>query len=470
MAQFLTEDFLLDTEFARRLYHDYAKDEPIFDYHCHLPPELIAQNHQFENMYEIWLKGDHYKWRAMRTNGVPERMCTGDASDREKFDAWAATVPHTIGNPLYHWTHLELRRPFGITGKLLSPSTAGEIWERGNELLAQDEFSARGIMKQMNVKMVGTTDDPIDCLEHHKAVARDASFDVKVLPSWRPDKAFNIEAATFADYMKKLEAAADVSITRFSDLRDALKKRMDHFAAHGCKVSDHALDVVVYGEADDATLDSILSRRLSGETLTAQEIAQFKTGVLLYLASEYQRREWVQQYHIGALRNNNTRMFQLIGADVGFDSINDQPLAEPLSKLLGAQGLAGGLPKTILYCLNPRDNEVIGTMVGNFQGEGMPGKMQFGSGWWFNDQKDGMQRQMTQLANLGLLSRFVGMLTDSRSFLSYTRHEYFRRILCQMIGRWVEDGEAPADIELLGNMVKNICFDNAKQYFQIELN
>jgi len=462
MAQFLTEDFLLDTEFARRLYHDYAKDEPIFDYHCHLPPELIAQDYKFKNLYDIWLKGDHYKWRAMRTNGVPERMCTGDASDREKFDAWAATVPHTIGNPLYHWTHLELRRPFGITGKLLS--------QRGNELLAQDDFSARGIMKQMNVKMVGTTDDPIDSLEHHKAVAQDAGFDIKVLPSWRPDKAFNIEAATFVDYMKKLEAAADVSITRFSDLRDALKKRMDHFAAHGCKVSDHALDVVVYGEADDATLDGILARRLNGETPTAQEIAQFKTGVLLYLASEYQRREWVQQYHIGALRNNNTRMFQLIGADVGFDSINDQPLAEPLSKLLGAQGLAGGLPKTILYCLNPRDNEVIGTMVGNFQGEGMPGKMQFGSGWWFNDQKDGMQRQMTQLANLGLLSRFVGMLTDSRSFLSYTRHEYFRRILCQMIGRWVEDGEAPADIELLGSMVKNICFDNAKQYFQIELN
>ncbi|MFO6299398.1 glucuronate isomerase [Rahnella selenatireducens] len=470
MAQFLTEDFLLDTEFARRLYHDYAKDEPIFDYHCHLPPELIAQDYKFKNLYDIWLKGDHYKWRAMRTNGVPERMCTGDATDREKFDAWAATVPHTIGNPLYHWTHLELRRPFGITGKLLSPATAGEIWERGNELLAQDNFSARGIMKQMNVKMVGTTDDPIDSLEHHKAVAQDTHFDIKVLPSWRPDKAFNIEAATFADYVKKLEAAADVSITRFSDLRDALKKRMDHFAAHGCKVSDHALDVVVYGEADDATLDGILARRLNGETPTTEEIAQFKTGVLLYLASEYQRREWVQQYHIGALRNNNTRMFQLIGADVGFDSINDQPLAEPLSKLLGAQGLAGGLPKTILYCLNPRDNEVIGTMVGNFQGEGMPGKMQFGSGWWFNDQKDGMQRQMTQLANLGLLSRFVGMLTDSRSFLSYTRHEYFRRILCQMIGHWVEAGEAPGDIELLGSMVRNICFDNAKQYFQIELN
>ncbi|WP_034916872.1 glucuronate isomerase [Erwinia sp. 9145] len=470
MTQFLTEDFLLSTDIARRLYHDYARDEPIFDYHCHLPPEQIAQNYQFKNLYDVWLKGDHYKWRAMRTNGIPERMCTGDASDREKFDAWAATVPHTIGNPLYHWTHLELRRPFGITGKLLSPQTADEIWQRGNALLAQENFSARGIMKQMNVKLVGTTDDPVDSLEHHKAIAQDGSFDIKVLPSWRPDKAFNIEAETFGEYVSRLEQAADVSITRFSDLCDALKKRMDHFAAHGCKVSDHALDVVVYGEADDATLDGILSRRLSGAMLNQEEIAQFKTGVLIWLAAEYQRRDWVQQYHIGALRNNNTRMFQLIGADVGFDSINDQPLAEPLSRLLGAQGLAGGLPKTILYCLNPRDNEVIGTMVGNFQGEGMPGRMQFGSGWWFNDQKDGMQRQMTQLANLGLLSRFIGMLTDSRSFLSYTRHEYFRRVLCQMIGRWVEEGEAPADIELLGGMVRNICFDNAKQYFQIELN
>lgn len=470
MTAFITDDFLLDTEMARRLYHEFAKDEPIFDYHCHLPPEQIAQDYQFKNLYDIWLKGDHYKWRAMRTNGVAERLCTGDASDREKFDAWAATVPHTIGNPLYHWTHLELRRPFGITDKLLSPATADEIWTRCNTLLAQDNFSARGIMKQMKVKMVGTTDDPIDSLAHHKTIAGDSSFDIKVLPSWRPDKAFNIEAETFNDYLQKLEAAADVSIRRFSDLCEALKRRLDHFAAHGCKVSDHALDVVVYGEADESTLDAILSRRLSGEMPDKEAIAQFKTGVLLYLASEYHRRHWVQQYHIGALRNNNTRMFQLLGADVGFDSINDQPVAEPLSKLLGAQGMNGGLPKTILYCLNPGDNETLATMVGNFQGEGMPGKMQFGSGWWFNDQKDGMQRQMTQLANLGLLSRFVGMLTDSRSFLSYTRHEYFRRVLCQMIGRWVEDGEAPADIELLGSMVKNICFDNAKRYFQIELN
>ncbi|MGP7737374.1 glucuronate isomerase [Klebsiella pneumoniae] len=446
MTSFMTEDFLLDTEFARRLYHDYAKDQPIFDYHCHLPPQQVAENYRFKNLYDIWLKGDHYKWRAMRTNGVPERLCTGDASDREKFDAWAATVPHTIGNPLYHWTHLELRRPFGITGKLLSPSTADEIWDQCNDLLAQDAFSARGIMKQMNVKMVGTTDDPIDSLEHHAAVAKDNSFDIKVLPSWRPDKAFNIELATFNDYMAKLGEVSDTDIRRFADLQSALTKRLDHFAAHGCKVSDHALDVVLFAEATDAELDDILARRLAGETLSEHEVAQFKTAVLVFLGAEYARRGWVQQYHIGALRNNNLRQFKLLGPDVGFDSINDRPMAEELSKLLSKQNEENLLPKTILYCLNPRDNEVLGTMIGNFQGEGMPGKMQFGSGWWFNDQKDGMERQMTQLAQLGLLSRFVGMLTDSRSFLSYTRHEYFRRILCQMIGRWVAAGEAPADI------------------------
>ena len=595
MTPFMTEDFLLDTEFARRLYHDYAKDQPIFDYHCHLPPQQIAEDYRFKNLYDIWLKGDHYKWRAMRTNGVAERLCTGDESDREKFDAWAATVPHTIGNPLYHWTHLELRRPFGITGKLLSPSTADEIWNECNELLAQDNFSARGIMQQMNVKMVGTTDDPIDSLEHHAEIAKDGSFTIKVLPSWRPDKAFNIEQATFNDYMAKLgevsdtdirrfadlqtaltkrldhfaahgckvsdhaldvvmfaeaneaeldsilarrlagetlsehEVAqfktavlvflgaeyarrgwvqqyhigalrnnnlrqfkllgpdvgfdsindrpmaelgevSDTDIRRFADLQTALTKRLDHFAAHGCKVSDHALDVVMFAEANEAELDSILARRLAGETLSEHEVAQFKTAVLVFLGAEYARRGWVQQYHIGALRNNNLRQFKLLGPDVGFDSINDRPMAEELSKLLSKQNEENLLPKTILYCLNPRDNEVLGTMIGNFQGEGMPGKMQFGSGWWFNDQKDGMERQMTQLAQLGLLSRFVGMLTDSRSFLSYTRHEYFRRILCQMIGRWVEAGEAPADINLLGEMVKNICFNNARDYFAIELN
>ena len=467
---FLTENFLLDTEFSRQLYHDYAADQPIFDYHCHLPPEQIAKDYQFKNLYDIWLKGDHYKWRAMRTNGVAEKFCTGtDVSDFEKFKAWAETVPHTIGNPLYHWTHLELRRPFGIDNILLSPSTAETIWNKCNVMLETKAFSARSIMKKMNVKMVGTTDDPIDDLIHHKTIAQDSSFDIKVLPSWRPDKAFNIDSEFFVAYIEKLSAVADVAITNFQQLCQALSKRMDYFAAHGCKVSDHALDVVVYEEASEKELDAILAKRLTGAMLSTKEAAQFKTAVIIFLGSEYNKREWVQQYHIGALRNNNSKMFKLMGPDVGFDSINDSPIAQPLSRLLDAQAKQNALPKTILYCLNPSDNEIVGTMIGNFQGEGVRGKMQFGSGWWFNDQKDGMIRQMTQLAQLGLLSRFVGMLTDSRSFLSYTRHEYFRRILCRMVGRWVEDGEAPRDIELLGQMVKNISFDNAKNYFGIEL-
>lgn len=369
MSRFMSEDFLLDSEFARRLYHDYAADQPIFDYHCHLPPQQIAENYRFNNLYDIWLKGDHYKWRAMRANGVPEALCTGDASDRAKFDAWARTVPDTIGNPLYHWTHLELRRPFGITDTLLSPATADTIWNQCNALLAEDAFSARGIMQQMKVKMVGTTDDPVDDLRHHRALAEDRSFTTRVLPSWRPDKAFNIEAEGFTDYLQTLSAVADVAITRFDDLRRALNVRLDHFAAHGCKVSDHALDVVLYGEADDATLDAILARRLAGQIPQENEIAQFKTAVLVWLGAEYARRGWVQQYHIGALRNNNRRQLQLLGPDVGFDSINDRPLAEPLSKLLDAQNRDNALPKTILYCLNPRDNEVLATMAGNFQGK-----------------------------------------------------------------------------------------------------
>ncbi|WP_130831961.1 glucuronate isomerase [[Erwinia] mediterraneensis] len=469
MSLFMTEDFLLDSEFARRLYHDYAQAQPIFDYHCHLPPQQIADNYRFQNLYDIWLKGDHYKWRAMRANGVAEAFCTGEASDREKFAAWARTVPHTIGNPLYHWTHLELRRPFGITDILLSEKTAETIWQRCNELLAQEAFSARGIMQQMNVRMAGTTDDPTDDLQHHRKLAEDHSFNIKVLPSWRPDKAFNIEAETFLPWLQQLERVADVSVQRFADLQQALTKRLDYFAAHGCKVSDHALDVVCYAGADETTLDTILARRLQGQLPTEQEIAQFKSAVLVWLGSEYARRGWVQQYHIGALRNNNRLQYQRLGPDVGFDSINDRPLAEPLARLLDAQNQNNALPKTILYCLNPRDNEVLATMAGNFQGEGEPGKMQFGSAWWFNDQLDGMQRQMTQLAQIGLLSRFVGMLTDSRSFLSYTRHEYFRRLLCQMIGQWVARGEAPADEALLGQMVENICFNNARDYFGIEL-
>ncbi|MGR3806893.1 glucuronate isomerase [Pasteurella testudinis] len=470
MATFLTENFLLDTDFARKLYFNYAIDQPIFDYHCHLPPEQIATDYKFKNLYDIWLKGDHYKWRAMRIHGVSEQLCTGDSPDYDKFMAWAKTVPHTIGNPLYHWTHLELRRPFGITDTLLSAITADDIWHRCNEMLKTDEFSARGIIRQMNVKFVGTTDDPIDDLQHHKTIAKDRTFNIKVAPSWRPDKAFNIELDTFQDYIAKLEQVADTNIISFTALCEALKKRMDYFATHGCKVSDHALDVVLYAEADESVLNTILKKRLQGSNLTQQEVAQFKTAVLIFLSSEYYRREWVQQYHIGAMRNNNSFMFRQLGPDTGFDSINDQPIAEALSRLLDAQAKNNALPKTILYCLNPRDNEVIATMLGNFQQGGVEGKMQFGSGWWFNDQKDGMLRQMTQLSQLGLLSHFIGMLTDSRSFLSYTRHEYFRRLLCQMIGHWVRDGEAPADLELLGKMVANICFDNAKKYFAIELN
>lgn len=469
MSLFIHENFLLSGEFARRLYHDFAADQPIYDYHCHLPPQQIAENYRFNNLYDIWLKGDHYKWRAMRANGVPEALITGDADDKAKFFAWAKTVPATIGNPLYHWTHLELCRPFGITDKLLSPQTAENLWQECNVLLEQDAFSARGIMRQMKVRLVCTTDDPIDDLRHHRQIAQESGFDIKVVPGWRPDKAFTVAAAGFCDYLQKLSAAADVNIVRFHHLCQALERRLDHFAAHGCKIADHALDTVVYAEADEATLDSILARRLAGETPNQHETAQFTTAVLLWLAAQYARRGWVQQYHIGALRNASSRQFQRLGPDIGCDSINDHPLAVPLAKLLDAQHSQDKLPKTILYCLNPRDNEVIATMAGNFQGDGEPGKMQFGSAWWFNDQLDGMTRQLTQLAQMGLLSRFVGMLTDSRSFLSYTRHDYFRRLLCSLIGGWVDKGEAPADLNLLGGMVENICFNNARDYFAIEL-
>lgn len=470
MKSFMTEDFLLDTEVSKELFFDYAKDQPIFDYHCHLPPQQIAENYQFKNLYDIWLKGDHYKWRAMRSHGVDERFCTGSADDFDKFLAWCETVPYTIGNPLYHWTHLELRRPFGITNKLLSPSTAKEIWDECNALLQQENFSAKGIIKQMNVKFIGTTDDPIDDLHYHEVIAQDKNFLTKVAPSFRPDKAFNIELSTFVEYIQKLGEKTDIHITSFDALCKALVLRIDYFAKHGCKVSDHALDVVLYEGSNESELDQILQERLSGKTLTNTQVAKFKTAVLAFLGSEYHKRNWVQQYHIGALRNTNDFMFAQLGPDTGFDSINDAPVAQPLAKLLNAQAKNNTLPKTILYCLNPRDNEVLATMLGNFQEGGIKSKMQFGSGWWFNDQKDGMIRQMTQLSQLGLLSHFVGMLTDSRSFLSYTRHEYFRRILCQMIGRWVRDGEAPEDMKLLGEMVSNICFNNAKNYFGIELN
>ncbi|WP_447893652.1 glucuronate isomerase [Vreelandella sp. GE22] len=469
MAAFLGEDFLLDSEMAKRLYHGYASAQPIFDYHCHLSPQDIAQDRRFENLTEIWLKGDHYKWRAMRWNGVDERFCTGDASDYEKFQAWADTVPYTLGNPLFHWTHLELKRPFGITDKLLSPSTADAIWNESNALLAKPEFSARGILEQMNVRMVGTTDDPADDLSHHAQIAADSSFGIKVLPSFRPDRAFKPAADDYPAYLEKLGRAADIEIRDMASLYSALEKRMDHFAEHGCKISDHGLERVAYATATEAELNAILKRRLEGTLPDEQEQAQFMTAVLIFLGREYHRRGWAQQYHMGPLRNNSSRGWREVGADAGFDSMDDRPIAAPLNQLLNALDSDDRLPRTILYCVNPIFNEVLATTAGNFQGNGIVGKVQFGSGWWFNDQLDGMERQMTQLSQLGLLSRFVGMLTDSRSFLSYTRHEYFRRLLCRMLGRWAEEGQLPNDEACLGQLVTNICFNNARDYFGIDV-
>ena len=467
MKEFMCEDFLLNNETAKRLYHEHAVHQPIYDYHCHLNPAEIANDRQFDNLGQIWLEGDHYKWRGMRSAGIEEHLITGDSSEYEKYLAWAKTVPMTLGNPLYHWTHLELRRPFGITGKLFNPDTAEVIWNECNEKLASPEFSARGIMQQMNVKMVGTTDDPIDSLEHHAAIAKDDSLSVAVKPSWRPDKVFKIELDGFCDYLAQLSAVADIEINTFSQLLAALDKRLDHFDAHGCVAADHGIENLRFEAIPDTeTLDKILADRLSGKALTEQQIGQFFTAVQVWLAEQYTKRNWVMQLHLGAQRNNSSRMFKLLGPDCGFDSIGDSNISFPLARLLDQMDKTDNLPKTILYCLNPTDNEVLATMIGNFQSGGIAGKVQFGSGWWFNDQKDGMSRQMTQLSQLGLLSQFVGMLTDSRSFLSYTRHEYFRRILCNMIGTWAEEGEVPNDLSLLGPMIDNICFGNAKRYFE----
>ncbi len=467
MKAFMDQDFLLSSETAKQLYHQYAAPQPIFDYHCHLSPKDIAENRQFNDLSEIWLEGDHYKWRAMRTTGIDEKLITGNASNYEKYLAWAKTVPLCLGNPIYHWTHLELRRPFGITQILFNPDSAEKIWHQCNEMLQQPEFSARGIMQQMNVRLSGTTDDPIDSLIYHHQIANDPHFDINVVPSWRPDNVLKIEREGFADYIQQLAKVSDVDICSFASLKQALKRRLDHFDQHGCKSADHGMEIVRFAPIpSEKILDHILQQRLQGQAVEEEKMAQFSTALLVWLAKEYGERQWVMQMHIGALRNNNTRMFRLLGADSGFDSIGDRPYAEPLAKLLDLMDQTNQLPKTILYCLNPRDNEMIASMIGNFQTGGIAGKIQFGSGWWFNDQKDGMQRQLQQLAQLGLLSQFVGMLTDSRSFLSFTRHEYFRRILCEMMGNWVENGEAPNDLELLGQMVKNICFDNAKNYFK----
>lgn len=467
MKEFMNEDFLLDNPTAVKLYHEYAEGMPIFDYHCHLSPKEIAENKKYRNITELWLGGDHYKWRAIRSNGVEEKYVTGDGDDKEKFLKWAETMPNCIGNPLYHWTHLELRRYFGIN-ELLSTATAESIWERCNAMLQQDGFTARNLIKRSNVKVVCTTDDPVDSLEYHKAIAEDKTFDIKVLPAFRPDKGINIDKEGFIPWLLKLEKVTGSKIASFQDLKAAVVSRLEFFHQAGCRISDHGLDPLVFRKGTEEEASIILQKALSGKALTQSEIEVYKTQVLVFLGKQYARLDWVMQLHMGVLRNNNTRLMKELGPDTGFDSIGDWSFASSLSALLDTLDQTDELPKTILYHLNPRENEILGTITGCFQSGKIPGKMQYGSAWWFNDQKDGMEKQMIALANLGLLSRFVGMLTDSRSFLSYTRHEYFRRILCNILGNWVEKGELPNDMALLGQMVRDISYNNAASYFGIE--
>lgn len=465
MTSFISEDFMLQNETAKVLYHNYAKDMPIIDYHCHLSPKEIAENKKYKNITEIWLGGDHYKWRVIRSNGIDEKYITGDADDKEKFMKWAETMPYLLGNPLYHWTQLELKRYFGVD-KLLTPETAEEIWDKCNSLLLEDEFSARGFIIRSNVKTICTTDDPVDTLEYHQEIKKDKSFPVKVLPTFRPDKALNINLEGFISYVGSLSRAANCDISSLSDLKKALCKRMDYFHENGCRISDHALEYAIYEDAAEEDIESIFRKALNAETVDQIEIDRYKTNMLLFLGREYAKKGWTMQLHISTIRNNNTRMFKNLGSDTGYDAIGDACQAKAMALLLNALDTTNELPKTILYSLNPGDNEVLLSIMGCFQGSGIAGKVQLGSAWWFNDHKDGMEKQMIDLANHGLLRRFIGMLTDSRSFLSYTRHEYFRRILCNLIGIWAEDGEVPADMNLLGNMVREISYYNAKNYFQ----
>lgn len=451
---FINENFMFTNKKGKELFEDYAKELPIIDYHCHLDPKMIAENYKFRNAFDIFLGGDHYKWRQERTNGVDEKFITGDADEYEKFVEWAKTLPYLIGNPLFHWTQLELKRFFGVD-EILNEDTVKEIWDKCNRLLGKDEYRAKGLITSSNVEVICTTDDPLDDLKYHKQIREDG-FKTKVLPAFRPDKAVEISKDTFIDYINKMGAKT------YEDVLKTITSRIECFNNMGCKLSDHALEYVPYAEGDPK---AAFEKRMNGGTLTQEEEESYKTAVLKHCASEYTRLGWAMQIHIGALRNNNTKMFKLLGPDTGFDSVNDLAIAEKLSKFLDNLDVDDCLPKTILYTLNPKDNYVIGTMLGNFQKAPVAGKIQFGSGWWFNDQRDGMVAQMKALANLGMLSKFVGMLTDSRSFVSYTRHEYFRRIFCNLIGQWVENGEYPDDRKMLEKIVKGVCYENAKSYF-----
>lgn len=463
MKKFMDEDFLLTTETAKNLYHNYAEKLPIIDYHCHLSPQEIYEDVRYENITQVWLGADHYKWRQMRSNGVEEKYITGDASDREKFQKWAETLEKAIGNPLYHWSHLELKKYFGYEGHLCG-DTAQEVWDLTSEKLKQDNMSARGLILQSNVDTICTTDDPIDSLEWHRKIKEDG-FEVKVLPAWRPDKAMNIEKADFAQYIAKLAQVSGVEIKDFDSLIEALKNRMDFFAENGCTVSDHGLEYVMYESYEPAEVNEIVKTRLSDGVLTKTEERKYKTAFMTALGREYAKKNWVMQLHYGVQRDLNKKVFNALGPDAGIDAINTYSSSIEMGQYLNALAIDDSLPKTIIYSLNPADNAAIGTVIGCFQDSSAVGKIQHGAAWWFNDHKAGMMEQMTSLANLGLLGNFVGMLTDSRSFLSYTRHEYFRRIMCELIGGWVENGEYPDDEKALKQIVEGISYYNCKNYF-----
>lgn len=468
MKKFMDQDFLLSTETAKHLYHDYAAKMPVLDYHCHISPKEIFEDRQFENITQMWLEADHYKWRQMRSNGVEEKYITGDATDREKFQKWAETLEMAIGNPLYHWSHLELKKYFGYEGHLCG-ETAQEVWDLCNEKIRTEHLSARKLVEMSNVTLICTTDDPVDSLEWHKKLAEDKSFGTKVLPAWRPDKAMYIEKPDYVTYIGKLADVSGVKIDSFEALKKALSLRMDFFQSLGCTVSDHGLEYVMHEMADADEIERIFKKRLSGEAVSRIEELRFKTAFMLAVAGEYAKRGWVMQLHYGVKRDNNGRIFANLGPDAGIDCINNYAPSSQMADFLNELEVKGQLPKTILYSLNPTDNASIGTIIGCFQDSSSVAKIQQGSAWWFNDNKTGMIDQMTSLANLGLLGNFVGMLTDSRSFLSYTRHEYFRRILCELIGGWVENGEYPNDDKVLKKIIEGVSYNNAVRYFGFEI-